>query len=165
MAVTIRKSVESDLPALLDIYNHEVEHGVATFDLKPLTLEERAGWFYEHNKENHPLITAELDGKPVGYASLSSFSSKAAYHSTVELSIYVAPDCRGHRIGTLLMEAILNLAKEDPETHLVVSLITGVNEPSIALHKKYGFKYVGTIHESGKKFGKWLDVQYWELQV
>ena len=152
MAVTIRKSVESDLPALLDIYNHEVEHGVATFDLKPLTLEERAVWFYEHNKENHPLITAELDGKPVGYASLSSFSSKAAYHSTVELSIYVAPDCRGHRIGTLLMEAILNLAKEDPETHLVVSLITGVNEPSIALHKKYGFKYVGTIHESGKKF-------------
>lgn len=91
MAVTIRKSVESDLPALLDIYNHEVEHGVATFDLKPLTLEERAVWFYEHNKENHPLITAELDGKPVGYASLSSFSSKAAYHSTVELSIYVAP--------------------------------------------------------------------------
>ena len=55
MAVTIRKSVESDLPALLDIYNHEVEHGVATFDLKPLTLEERAVWFYEHNKENHPL--------------------------------------------------------------------------------------------------------------
>ena len=46
MAVTIRKSVESDLPALLDIYNHEVEHGVATFDLKPLTLEERAVWFY-----------------------------------------------------------------------------------------------------------------------
>ena len=57
----IRTAEEKDMPELLAIYNYEVEHGFATFDLTPKTLEERMVWFREHNIGNHPLIIAEED--------------------------------------------------------------------------------------------------------
>lgn len=163
--ISIRTALPTDLPKLLEIYNYEVEHGVATFDTKPLTLEERALWMSEHNVDNHPLIVADEDGIPVGYATLSSFNPKAAYASTVELSVYVDAAKRGKGLGRALMEAIITRAKEDPRTHRVISIITGENAASIALHEKLGFKRVGTITEAGTKFGRWLDVIYFELAV
>ena len=90
----IRKAKKEDLKELLDIYNYEVEHGVATFDLETKTLEEREEWFYSHNVDNHPLIVAEIDGNIAGYASLSSYREKEAYKSTVELSIYIGVSYR-----------------------------------------------------------------------
>lgn len=165
MALVIRRSVEADLPSLLAIYNYEIENGVATFDLEPLTLEERRPWLESHNVGNHPLLTAELDGVPSGYASLSAFASKRAYAGTVELSVYVSPKARGRGIGRKLVEEVLRLAREDPSTHLVVSVITAGNAASTALHRKFGFAHVGTLHEAGFKKGRWLDVDLWELKV
>lgn len=83
----------------------------------------------------------------------------------MELSIYVDPMRRGRHVGREQMGAIIALAKEDPRTHRVVSIITGTNEGSIALHKKFGFRYAGTITEAGYKMGRYLDVGYWELAV
>ena len=61
----IRKAEIKDLQSLLDIYNYEVENGVATFDLHPKTMDQWETWFSHHNIENHPLIVAEKDGKAV----------------------------------------------------------------------------------------------------
>lgn len=81
--ISIRVAEQADLPALLQIYNEEVLHGTATFDLHPKTLAERQVWFDQHNQDNHPLLTAELDGTIAGYASLSAYAEKEAYCSTV----------------------------------------------------------------------------------
>lgn len=161
----IRPAREADLPELLEIYNEEIEHGTATFDTKPLTLEERRPWFFAHNQGNHPLIVAECEGRVLGYASLSTFNAKAAYDTSTELSVYVHKDARGKGLGRLLTETILRMATEDPRTHRVYSLVTADNKASIALHEKLGFRLVGTITEAGTKFGRWLDVIYWEKAV
>ncbi|MBQ7918780.1 MAG: N-acetyltransferase [Lachnospiraceae bacterium] len=161
----IRRAEERDLPELLAIYNYEVINGVATFDMQPKTLEERMGWFKEHNVDNHPLIVAEIEGKVVGYASLSSYRIKEAYASTAELSIYVGEGYRGQGLATMLMSEILELAKEDERTHLVVSVITGENEASVKLHEKYGFTYCGRVHQVGFKHGRYLDIVTYELLV
>ena len=150
---TVRTARKDDLPALLAIYNDEIEHGTATFDTRPLTLDER------------PLIVAEDDSGVLGYASLSTFNSKSAYDSSTELSVYVRKDARGRGIGRLLTERILQIAREDPATHRVYSLVTADNAASIALHRRLGFRLVGTITEAGTKFGRWLDVTYWEKAV
>ena len=99
----IRTAEIQDLPALLEIYNYEVVNGTATFDTEPKTLEQREEWFYAHNIDNYPLIVAEMDGQAVGYASLSQFRPKDAYRTTVELSIYIAPQYRGRGIANRLM--------------------------------------------------------------
>ena len=161
----IRKAEKRDLQDLLDIYNYEVENGVATFDLHPKTIEQWETWFSLHNIENHPLIVAEADGKAVGYASLSSYREKEAYRTTVELSLYVATEYRRQGVATELMTAILNLAREDDSVHTVVSVITGENEASVRLHERFGFTFSGVLHEVGVKFGKYLDIVNYELQV
>ena len=145
----IRPAQQQDLPALLAIYNHEILNGVATFDLQPKSLAERQSWFDEHNKNNHPLLVAEQDGEVLGYASLSRYAEKAAYNSTVELSVYIAPSARRQGIASQLMLAVIDLAKKDNATHLIVSLITGTNQASISLHQKFGFNKVGTLHQVG----------------
>ena len=161
----IRIARREDLQQLLDIYNYEVVHGVATLDLQPKSLEEWGQWFDAHNIKNHPLLVAEQAGRVAGYASLSPYRSKEAYRSTVELSIYIGPDFRRQGVATALMEAILREARQDPETHTVVSVITDGNEASRKLHEKFGFTYCGAIREVGMKFGAYQDILNFSLIV
>lgn len=163
--VNIRKAEIKDVQAILDIYNYEVEHGVATLDLQPKTLKEWTEWFSNHNIENHPLIVAEKDGKVAGYASLSSYREKEAYKTTVELSIYVSINYRKQGIATALMESILQEAQCDESIHTVVSVITAGNQASQKLHEQFGFEYCGTIKEVGMKFGKYQDIENYRLGV
>lgn len=163
--IMIRTAEEKDLQAMLDIYNYEVEHGTATFDLNKVTWKERRNWFDNHNIENHPLIVAEVEGQVAGYASLSGYREKEAYRQTVELSVYVAYEFRGRGIGRKLMEAILEDARGREDVHCVVSVITGSNERSIRLHEQFGFEFAGRIREVGMKFGKWLDIVNYQILV
>ena len=161
----IRIARREDLQQLLDIYNYEVVHGVATLDLQPKSLEEWERWFDAHNIKNHPLLVAVKAGRVAGYASLSSYRQKEAYRSTVELSIYISPDFRRQGVATALMKAILQAARQDPLTHTVVSVITDGNEASRKLHEKFGFTYCGAIREVGLKFGAYLDILNFSLIV
>lgn len=111
------------------------------------------------------MIVLEQDHTVWGYASLSTFNPKPAYASSTELSVYVHKNARGLGYGQLLTEAILQMAVADSATHRVYSLITAENQASIALHRKLGFRLVGTITQAGIKFGRWLDVTYWEKAV
>jgi L-amino acid N-acyltransferase YncA len=161
----IRTAKETDMPELLDIYNYEVEHGFATFDVTPKTMEERMVWFYDHNIGNHPLIVAEEDDRAVGYASLSSYRPKEAYKTTVELSIYINREYRRKGIAGKLAAAIIEIARSKDDIHTVISVITGGNEASILLHENLGFEYCGTMKEMGMKFGKMLDIINYQLMV
>ncbi len=163
--MVIRKPVREEIPALLDIYNYEVENGVATLDINKKTLKEWEKWYDNHNIGNHPLIVCETDGEIAGYATLSTYREKEAYKSTVELSVYVSPSHRKMGVGTALMEAIIAMAKEDESIHTVVSVITAGNEASRRLHEKFGFTFCGTIPEVGEKFGRYVDIENYSLRV
>lgn len=161
----IRMARQSDLRELLEIYNYEVENGVATLDLEPKTLAERQSWLDQHNVDHHPLYVAEVEGRVAGYVSLSSYREKEAYRSTVELSVYIAPDYRRRGIASALMEFILEEARKDETIHNVVSVITSGNEASCRLHDRFGFRFCGTIPQVGMKFGRQLDIDNYSLLV
>lgn len=161
----IRPAREEDLPALLAIYNHAVLHSVATFDLEPLSLADWQAWYTRHNVDNHPLLVAVIGGVPVGYATLSSYRPMPAYRSTTELSLYIHPDFRRRGLGRLLAERILETARADERTHMVISVITAENEASCHLHEQLGFTLCGHLHEAGYKHGRYHDVLHYELKV
>lgn len=161
--MTIRPARESDLPALLDIYNYEVEHGAATLDLTPRTLGEWQEWFAAHQTDEHFILVGEEDGVPVGYASLSEYRQKEAYSSTAELSVYISKKYRRRGAASALMGAVLGRARECGGLHSVVSVITAGNEASEKLHAKFGFRFCGTLHEVGFKQGKYQDIDNFEL--
>lgn len=161
----IRFAKQSDVEALLEIINYEVEHSTATFSIQKKTFDERMGWFDGHGGGSRPLIVAEEAGTVVGYASLSRYREQDAYAKTVELSIYIHHGYRGRGTGEALMKEIIDKAKKESGIHAVISVITGGNEASVRLHKKFGFVFCGSMKEAGEKFGRWLDVDLYELLV
>ena len=160
----IRKAQKNDIKRITEIYNEAVVNSAATFDLEEKSLEDRAAWMEEH-KGNHPLLVYEAEGTVVGYASLSSYRERKAFDATVELSVYLDSRYRGRGIGSQLMEAILMEAKRREDIHTVVSVITGGNEVSRKLHENFGFHFCGTVKEAGYKFGKYLDIDTYQLIV
>lgn len=159
----IRQAQEKDLFSLTEIYNHEIINTDTTFAITPKTEAERLCWMQEHNKDNHPLIVAEMQGTVIGYASLSPYRNMEAYAGTVELSVYVHREYRGRGVGEALCKHIINMAKNDDLTVTIISVITSGNEKSIALHKKLGFVFCGEIKNVGIKHGKLLSIQNYQL--
>lgn len=158
--VRIRDAVEADLPSMMEIYNEAIRNSTVTFDTEEKTLEDKMRWFRKFG-ERHPLIVAELDGQVVGYCGLKSFREKDAYSYTTELSIYINKNYRGNKIGSLLMEEIIERAIR-LGYHTIISGISGGNEASFKLHEKFGFECVGRFREVGFKFNDWRDVYFYQ---
>ncbi|MFQ5556720.1 MAG: GNAT family N-acetyltransferase [Acidimicrobiales bacterium] len=152
----IRLATRADAEAIRTIYNREVQESTVTFDLVPRTLEEQRRWLAERDGALGVLV-AELDGRVVGFASLSPWRAKPAYSTSVENSVYVHEAARGLGVGSRLLEEIVDLAVARG-FHTVLARIVDDHEASIALHRSVGFEVVGTEKEIGRKFGRWLDV-------
>ncbi|MEM8707675.1 MAG: N-acetyltransferase family protein [Actinomycetota bacterium] len=152
----IRHATVDDAEALREIYNHEVENSTATFDLVPRTLDEQRAWLREREGALGVLV-AEIDGRVMGFASLSPYRNRPAYNTTVENSVYVHADARGLGVGKRLLTEIIEMAKARG-FHTVLAHISDAEGASVALHQACGFKVVGVQKEVGRKFGTWLDV-------
>ena len=159
--LSLRIATIDDQRDILDIYNEAVTNTSATFDTEHRSYEKQLAWFAAH-KKNHPVIVAETEGKVVGWASLSPWSDRCAYETTVEVSVYVHKDFRSQGIGSKLLEWV-TLEGKKAGNHTVLSRISQGNESSIHIHEKYGYKHVGVMKEVGFKFGKFLDVHMMQL--
>lgn len=154
--VQIRKAALADLEAIRKIYNEAILTTTATFDTEPKSADERLQWFQSHD-ERHPILVAVLDGKVVGWASLTQYSERRAYDDTAETSFYVKSEFRGQGIGRKLKEATIEEARR-LRFHTLIARVAEGSEESIHLNESAGFVLVGTLKEVGRKFGKLLDV-------
>jgi phosphinothricin acetyltransferase len=158
----IRPATREDLPRLTEFYNYYVINTPITFDREPLTVEARTPWFEEHSdRGRHRLIVAVENGIVIGYASSSRFHVRRAYDTTVESSIYCAPEATGRGIGSKLYTALFE-AIADEDINRIAAGVTIPNDASIALHQRFGFRAVGTFSAVGRKFGRYWDVTWLE---
>jgi L-amino acid N-acyltransferase len=155
-AIQIRPAEVADLDAIRDIYNEAILTTTATFDTDPKPPEERLKWFQTHD-ERHPILVAVLEGKVVGWSSLTKWSDRRAYDETAETSFYVKSEFRGRGIGRQLKEAMIAEARRLGYHSLIARVAQG-SEESLHLNQSAGFVLVGTLKEVGQKFGKRLDV-------
>lgn len=158
----IRFATDFDAQQILDIYNEAVQNTTATFDLKTKDISYIQQQIQDH-KGIYTFLVEEQNNKIVGYASLSLYRPRKAFEQTVELSVYVHAKHKGKGVGSSLFAALLEHAKKQPKIHSIVSLITGDNTASIRLHEKYGFSCCGELKEVGHKFGKDLDLKFYQL--
>lgn len=163
--VSIRPVEQGDLPALLDIYNHYVINTPITFDIDPRTLAQRQEWLSVFKPTGRfQCFVAVRGATPIGWASSVKFKDRAAYDTSVETGIYLAPDETGKGLGRKLYATLLEaLARED--IHRAFGGVTLPNEASVGLHLAMGYRHVGTYNEVGRKFGRFWDVGWYERAV
>lgn len=159
--ISIRQAIIQDNSAIMEIYNEAVLNTTATFDTEVRNAEKQLEWWNRH-KSNHPVLVAEEDNKIVGWASLSPWSERCAYDTTVEVSVYIHKDFRGRGIGSNLIN-LITLEGKKVGNHTILSRITQGNESSIHIHEKAGYKNIGVMKEVGFKFGKFLDVHMMQI--
>ncbi|MDR2070844.1 MAG: GNAT family N-acetyltransferase [Treponema sp.] len=157
----IRPVTLEDAAAVCGIYNYYVENTTATFDEDAVpvpAMESRI----KAVTAKYPWLVYEEAGEVLGYAYIHPWHERSAYRFTAEDSIYLMHGKTGLGMGTALLARLLEETwKQD--VHALMSAITVPNDASTALHEKFGFKQAGCFAQVGYKFGRRLDVGYWEL--
>ena len=155
-------SYDRHAPAILEILNEAIVNSTALYDYRPRAPESMAGWFKAKEAGRFPVIGAVDGNQLLGFASYGTFRAWPAYKYTVEHSVYVHRDHRGKGLGIALMRKLIDAARSQ-EYHVMVGGIDAANRTSIALHEKLGFTHAGTIRHAGYKFGRWLDLAFYQL--
>jgi L-amino acid N-acyltransferase YncA len=149
--------------AILAIFNEAIANTTALYDYKPRTMEMMTAWFDEKSKGKYPVIGIENDsGELMGFASYGTFRARPAYKYSVEHSVYVDTRFRRRGVGKRLVEEII-AAGQGQNYHVLIGGIDATNAASIKLHEGLGFKHCGTVRHAGFKFGKWLDLVFYQL--
>ena len=167
----LRTACRADLPRLTEIYNLYVRTSHATFDIDPFSEADRMTWFDQFDGERYQCGVADAscggggggdggDGVK-GYACSTPFKAKAAYQTSVEVSVYVAADALGTGLGKALYSRLLP-ALEDQDLHRAYAGIAQPNDSSMKLHEAFGFVEVSRLTEVGRKFDRYWDVIWLE---
>lgn len=156
----IRVCEERDVAAICDIYNYYIENTVITFEEVTVPVAEMSRRVESYGKY-FPWFVCEVEGAVVGYAYASKWKERAAYKHSVEISVYVH-QARGRNGYGKALYSVLFAALTDLGIHVVIGGIALPNAASIALHESFGMHKVAHFPEVGFKFGRWIDVAYWQ---
>ena len=162
--IVITPLQESHYGALVEIYNHYIINTAITFDIEPYTIATRAPWFAGFDGARHVCLVAEQDGLPVGYACSTQFRKKAAYDTSVEVSVYLDHQVHKRGLGSrLYTELFSHLSGQN--VHRAYAGITMPNDASVAIHERFNFTECGRFTEVGYKFERYWDVLWLEKSL
>ena len=142
--IKIRDARESDLPAIVKIYNAAIVTRISTAQLETVTLESRRNWLEDHSPNRHPFWVLEMDGKVAGWLTLKTFLPRGAYRDTAEVSVYVDEKFRRRGVGRALLRGAIMRAPQLGITAMV-GLIFAHNQPSLRLFARLGFEKWGLL--------------------
>ena len=168
----IRDATVEDMAAVVEIYNELIPVRTVTWTEEPESLDERVAWFHRQQAQGAPVLVAEEDdhagpGQVVGFATYGEFRDNRkwpGYRFTVEHSIHVRGAHQGQGIGRALLRALLERARACG-MHVMVAAVDAENVESIAFHERLGFREVGRLPETGRKFDRWLDLVFLQLEL
>jgi len=160
--MNIRKVTIEDAEAIARIYNYYIENTVITFEEIPLSIESMTSRI-ETIAAKYPYLVLEDQNGLIGYAYATEWKARSAYRFSTEVTIYLDHLKTGKGAGSLLFSALLDEIRKTG-LHVIIGGIALPNIASVALHEKFGFRKVAHFEEIGYKFGRWIDVGYWEMK-
>jgi L-amino acid N-acyltransferase YncA len=151
------------LPAIRAIYNDAILNSTSLYEYAPRSEEMMREWLAMRQRDGIPVLGIEWEpGVLAGFATWGPFRPRAASKNAAEPSVYVDERFRGEGVGRQLMQAVIAVAKKRG-LHALIAGIDATNVASVALHSSLGFRCCGTVREAGFKFGRWLDLEFWQL--
>ncbi|CAB3625204.1 MAG: N-acetyltransferase family protein [Achromobacter pulmonis] len=164
-AILVDCTHERHADQILAIFNEAILTSTALYDYKPRPREAMQGWFQAKAGGGFPVVGFEnAAGELMAFASYGTFRAWPAYKYSVEHSVYVDGRFRGQGLGEALMRVLIGRARAN-QVHVMIGGIDAANQGSIRLHEKLGFVHAGTIREAGFKFGRWLDLAFYQLTL
>lgn len=161
----LKPCTEAQLPEILAIFNDAILNSTALYEYKVRTFKRMNAWYADKIKGDYPLVGAFAhDGELLGFSTYGMFRVQPAYKYTVEHSVYVRSDMRGHGLGKVLLREIVKRAQEQ-NYHSLIGVIDADNTVSLKLHENEGFVLTGVLKEAGYKFGRWLDAAFYQLRL
>jgi phosphinothricin acetyltransferase len=158
----IRPATTADAAALCTIYNHYVLETTITFEEAAVTPAEMGNRVRETVDSSLPWLVWEELASIQGFAYASKWKGRCAYRHSAEATVYLEPKSTSRGVGSRLYQALLTDLRQR-SFHAVIGGIALPNEASIALHERLGFRKVAHFEQVGWKFGRWIDVAYWQL--
>lgn len=162
--ITIRNALAADAGAICAIYNHYIATTTISFEEDPVSVQEMADRIGDVQSGGLPWIVLVAGQQVMGYAYATKWRVRPAYRHSVESSVYLHHEATGRGWGRALYKALLQELRQRP-VHTVIGGIAQPNEASVALHESLGFTKVAHFAKVGRKFGRWLDVAYWQLHL
>lgn len=162
--MTIRHATETDLPAIVAIYNAAIPCRMATADLEQVSVASRLAWFSEREHNIRPIWVIEVEGAIAGWLSFQSFYGRPAYHTTAEISIYIAPAYHQRGLGRQLIAQAIH---QSPSLGLntLLGLIFAHNQPSLKLFEKFSFQPWGYLPQVAQLDGIERDLVIMGLRI
>lgn len=151
------------IPAIQEILNEVIQNSTAVYYYEPLDIDFIKKWFHRKMKDGYPIIGI-LDNRDnlLAYGTFGPFRNWPAYQHTIEHSIYVHRDHRGKGMARKLLASLIQTARER-KYHTMIAGIDATNNASKKLHQSFGFESCAYIRHAGYKFGKWLDLEFYQL--
>jgi len=153
----LRDATSDDLTVVVAIYNASIPARLATADTSPVSVESRREWFDSHEVDRRPLWVVERAGEVIAWLSLRSFYGRPAYHATVEVSLYLAPQCQGGGLGTRMLQALIERCPAMGVRNLI-GFVFAHNAPSLRMNEKVGFEQWGLLPSVAELDGVWRDL-------
>ncbi len=155
--MNIRDAAEEDVAQVAEIYGHHVLTGLASFEEVAPPASEMLARYRAVRQGGFPYLVAVIEGQVVGYSYATLYRTRTAYRHTLEDSVYVREGFGGRGIGAALLAALLERCRGGPWREMIAVIGDSGNAPSINLHRRLGFRMVGTLEAVGFKFGRWVD--------
>jgi L-amino acid N-acyltransferase YncA len=161
----IRASLELDMASITSIYAHHVLTGTGTFEMDPPSQIEMGHRRADVLSRGLPYLVLEHAGQVAGFAYCNWFKPRPAYRFSAENSIYMSQDFSRKGLGKALLSELMTQSQRAGLRKLIAIIGDSSNEGSIGLHRECGFLPVGTLHDCGWKFDRWLDVVIMEKSL
>lgn len=159
----MRPAGPRDAEGIRSIRNQAIEHSTALWTHAPLSAADGAAWLAPHLRRGSAFV-AETSGELVGFATFGPWRHSDGYRHTVEDSVYVHDGAHRRGIGAALLGTLIDAARGAGHRIIIADIEAG-NAASIKLHERFGFQHVGTVHDAGTKFGRWLDLTIMRLPL
>lgn len=159
-SMKIRACEKKDIPSLCDIYNYYITDTVITFE-DSIVSHSEMGTRVKKITQSHPWLVCEVNNTVVGYAYANQWKDRAAYKHSIEVTVYVNVNLPGKGYGKALYSHLIQ-ALESSGCHAIIGIIALPNTASVAIHEHFGLKKVAHFSEVGFKFGRWIDVGFWQ---
>ena len=160
----IRYAQTADIGTILDIYNDAILNTTSVYYYKPHTIVDMLSWYEKKVRHGFPVLVFEENNHVIGFATFGPFRDRPAYKYTVEHSVYVHKDHRRKGVGIRLMTDLMKIANERGYAAMVAG-IDSSNEGSRVMHENLGFTNCGTMKRVGYKFGKWLNLTFYQYEL